>query len=65
MRILEDSPAVRVLEDRGRRLGGIDKAVEIAINMLNDGDDYSRISRITGLDSDRIAEIDKERQVRV
>jgi len=58
MRILEDSPAVRVLEDRGR----LQEKNEIAMNMLNDGDDYARIARITGLDVERIAELEKELQ---
>jgi len=87
MRILEDNPAVRVLEDRGIKIGiqqgiqkGIQKGIQqgiqrgvqrgiqqrdiqIVINMLQAGEDYSKISLFTGLDSDRIAEIDKQRQV--
>jgi len=58
MRILEDSPAVRVLEDRGVRKG----IEQTARNMLLDGDDFSKISRITGLDVDRIAELQNELQ---
>jgi len=61
MRILEDSPVVRVLEDRGVKRG----IEQTAMKMLEAGEDYSRISLFTGLDSDRIAEIDKERQDRV
>jgi len=62
MYILEDSPAVRVLEDRGMNKGRLQEKADIAINMLDDGDDYSRISRITGLDLAKIEELDKERQ---
>ena len=61
MRILEDSPAVRVLEDRGIKKG-IEKGIEIAaINMLQDGDDYVKVSRVTGLGLDRITELNNER----
>ena len=58
MRVLEDSPAVRVLEDRGR----LQEKLIIAQNMLNDGDDYTKITRITGLTLDRVMELDKELQ---
>jgi len=58
MRVLEDSPAVRVLEDRGRN----QMVVEIAQNMLEGGEDYSKISRFTGLDVDRIAKLHNEMQ---
>ena len=60
MRILEDSPAVRVLEDRGAIRGMNQKAIEIAQNMLQEGDDYPKISRVTGLTVDKIDELDKE-----
>ena len=58
MRILEDSPAVRVLEDRGRN----QEKVMIARNMLRRGRSYQEISEDTGLAVDRIAELDKEIQ---
>jgi len=58
MRVLEDSPAVRVLEDRGRN----QRNIEIAQNMLNAGEDYSKISRFTGLDIERITALDTELQ---
>jgi len=60
MRILEDSPAVRVLEDRGVRKGIQQGIEQTARNMLQDGDDYSKIARITGLSSERIEELDRE-----
>ena len=59
MRILEDSPAVRVLEDRGRN----QEKIMIAKNMLQEGEDYSKISKFTGLSVDRIKELDNEVQV--
>ena len=66
MRILEDSIAVRVLEDRGRRQGieqGIEQAKKTtAMNMFRDGDDHLKISRITGLDLEQIAELYAEFQ---
>ncbi|MCL2386213.1 MAG: hypothetical protein FWC89_01570, partial [Defluviitaleaceae bacterium] len=58
MRILEDNPAVIWLKDRGRDEGRI----EIAINMIHDGDDVHKISRITGLESSRIFELKNELQ---
>jgi hypothetical protein len=58
MRILEDNRAVRVLENRGR---GQEK-IDIALNMLRDGDDAPKVSRITGLDLSRVAELQKELQ---
>ena len=62
MRVLEDSPAVRVLEDRGMNKGRLQEKADIALNMLQAGEDYSRISLFTGLDLDRITALDKERQ---
>jgi len=58
---LENNAAVRVLEKRGRNI----MAIEIAQNMLHAGYDYEDISRMTGLDVDRIAELDSELQTRV
>ena len=58
MRVLEDSPAVRVLESRGMNK----KMVEIATNMLRDGDDAPKVSRITGLDIAKVAELQTELQ---
>ena len=59
MRILEDSPAVRVLENRGRN----QRDVEIAINMLCARENYDRISLFTGLTTERIAEIASELRI--
>jgi hypothetical protein len=53
MRILEDNRAVRVLEEMGRK----QRDIEIIRNMLQDGDDISKISRITGLSEEQITEI--------
>ena len=61
MRILDDSPLVVVLENRGRK----QRDIEIAQNMLHAGYDYEDISKMTGLDVDRIAELDSELQARV
>jgi len=55
---LEDNRAVRVLQDRGRK----QRDIEIAINMIKDGDDAQKISRITGLELSRIAELQTELQ---
>jgi len=76
MRILEDNPAIRTLEeifirkgiqkgiDQGMQKGidqGIQKGIEqAALSMLQEGDDYPRISRITGLSLDRIRELANE-----
>ena len=60
MRILEDSPAVRVLENRGKSQGMNQKAVEIAQNMLRRGRSYHEISEDTGLTVDRVEELEKE-----
>ena len=62
MRILEDSPAVRVLESRGESRGRNQTLVEVAINMLRDGDDAPKVSRITGLDIAKVAELQTELQ---
>jgi hypothetical protein len=68
MRILEDSPVIRFLEDRGRSQGisqGISQGREqekifIAQNMLQDGEDINKISRITGLEISKITELQEE-----
>ena len=62
MRILEDNPFIVVVENHGMNRGRSEMAIEIAQNMLLDGDDYVKISRMTGLDVDRIAELDNELQ---
>jgi hypothetical protein len=62
MRILEDNRAVRVLENRGMNKGRLQEKLDITRNMLQDGDDYSKITRITGLSLDRVTELDKELQ---
>ena len=61
MRILDDSPLVVVLENRGMNR----MAIEIAQNMLRRGRNYQEISEDTGLDVDRIAELDSELQAKV
>jgi hypothetical protein len=58
MRVLEDSTAVRVIGDIFRN----QTTIEIATNMLRDGDDASKVSRITGLDATRISELQEELQ---
>ena len=62
MRILEDNPAVKWLEDRGRTEGRNQEKIEIAVNMLRDGDDAPKVSRITGLDIAKVAELQAELQ---
>ena len=56
MRILEDTTAFRVLEARGRS----QEKESIAINMIRDGDDYTKIARNTGLSMERLEELAKE-----
>jgi len=58
MQILEDNPAIKWLEDRGMNK----KMIEIARNMLRDGDDAPKVSRITGLEMTRVAELQTELQ---
>ena len=53
---LENNRAVKVLGNIGRQ----QREVEIAINMLRDGDDVQKISRITGLSIERIIELQTE-----
>ncbi|MCL2378842.1 MAG: hypothetical protein FWC77_06925 [Defluviitaleaceae bacterium] len=55
---LENNPAVKTLEERGRSK----EKIMIAINMLQDGDDASKVSRITGLSLTRVAELQAELQ---
>jgi len=61
MRILDDNPFKIVIENWAMDK----KAIEIAQNMLHAGYDYEDISKMTGLDVDRIAELDSELQARV
>ena len=56
MRILEDTTAFRVFEARGRN----EREIEIAKSMFQDGDDYTKIARNTGLSIERIEELAKE-----
>ena len=56
MRVLEDSTAVRVIENWGRK----QKAMEIAKNLLLDGDAPGKVSRVTGLDAEKVAELQAE-----
>ena len=60
MRILEDNRAVRVLQDMGRSK----RDIEIAVNMLKDGDSIQKIVRITGLDEARVVELQNGLQLR-
>jgi len=53
---MEDNRAVRVLGNLARK----QREIEIAINMLRDGDDAPKISRITGLSIERINELQAE-----
>lgn len=62
MRILEDSPAVRVLEDRGVRKGIQQGMEKIAKNMLRRGRNIQEISEDTGLNIVRITELQNELQ---
>ena len=60
MRILEDNPAIKWLEDRGRN----QREIEIASNMLRRGrNTVQEISEDTGLDVERIIDLQKELQV--
>ena len=58
MRVLEDSPAVRVLEDRGV-IKGIEQT---ARNMLRRGRNIQEILEDTGLTISRIIELQNEMQ---
>ena len=62
---LENNAAVRVLENRGMNRGRNIMAIEIAQNMLRRGRNCQEISEDTGLDVDRIAELDNELQAKV
>jgi len=62
---LENNAAVRVLENRGMNRGRNIMAIEIAQNMLHAEYGYEDISKMTGLDVDRIAELDSELQAKV
>jgi hypothetical protein len=61
MRILEDTTGYRLIEDRGRNK----REIEIAQNMLRDGDDYAKVARNTGLSMEKIDELAKELFVNV
>jgi len=58
MRILEDSPAVRVLESRGRNQA----TLEIAKKLLRRGLNIQEVSEDTGLDIAKVAELQTELQ---
>jgi hypothetical protein len=60
MRILEDTTGYRLIEARGRTQGRNQREIEIAQNMLRDGDDYNKIARNTGLEMEKIDELAKE-----
>ena len=61
MRILEDSPAVRVLEDRGVRKCN----EQTARNLLRRGRDVREVSEDTGLELSRVIELQDELQSQV
>jgi len=64
MRILEDNPAIIWLEDRGRNQGRLQERMDIARNMLRRGrNTVQEISEDTGLDVERIIDLQKELQV--
>jgi len=56
MRILEDSPAVRVFGNWGRS----QREIEIATNMLRRGRNIQEVAEDTGLDLSRVAELQEE-----
>ena len=58
MRVLEDSPAVRVLESRGRN----QEKIEVAKKMLQGNFDISSIIEITGFDATKLEELKTELQ---
>jgi predicted transposase YdaD len=58
MRILEDSPAVRVLGNWGRNQA----LVEVAENMLRRGRNIQEVAEDTGLDLSRVSELQEELQ---
>ena len=58
MRVLDDSPAVRVLESRGRK----QEKIEIAKNMLRRGRNIQEVSEDTGLEISKVAELQTELQ---
>jgi len=56
MRVLEDSPAVQVLGDWGKK----QRELEIAVNLLRRGRDIQEVSEDTGLSIARVAELRDE-----
>ena len=58
--VLEDNRAVRVLSNMGR---GQEK-IDIAKNMLKEGEDITKISRFTQLEISRIIELQSELQIK-
>jgi hypothetical protein len=59
MRVLDDSPAVRVLEKRGREK----ERIEIAKAMIKRGMDFSDIAELTGLEMEKIIKLEDEPQL--
>jgi len=68
MRILEDNPAVRVLERRGEMRGEIRGEMrgkeDMARNMLFHGVDVAKVSQITGFEMSKIVELQTELQAK-
>ncbi|MCL1884727.1 MAG: hypothetical protein FWF81_13370 [Defluviitaleaceae bacterium] len=62
MRILEDNPAVKWLEDRFENQGRSQREIEIARNLLQRGRDIQEVAEDTGLDVSRVAELQTELQ---
>ena len=55
---LENNPAIKTLEERGRN----QEKIEIALNLLRRGHDTQEISEITGLGLTRVVELQAELQ---
>ena len=62
MQILENNSAVKVFGNWGRNQGRQQEKINIALNMLQDGDDYAKVSRNTGLTMERVEELDNQLQ---
>jgi hypothetical protein len=60
MPVLENNPAIKWFENMFENRGRNQEKIEIAQNMLRDGDDVSKVARITGLDITVVTELQKE-----
>ena len=65
--VLENNRAVRVIKDMGRKQGilqGIEQGIEqTAINMLQEGEDFAKISKFTRLDTAKLMELQSKLQI--